>query len=83
MVTVCEFDHRLADEGWTIALDPGTATVEWTPPPWLDPTQTPRVNQLRRPSRSARGRPRLSTRPGRAGRGRSSSSAAPEAADPP
>ncbi|GAB2909047.1 HNH endonuclease signature motif containing protein [Rhodococcus aerolatus] len=84
MVTVCEFDHRLADEGWTITLDPATATVEWTPPPWLDPTRTPRVNQLRRPSRTPRGRPRLSTRPGRAGAvRRTRPSTAPEAAEPP
>lgn len=84
MATVCELDHRLVDEGWTVALNPDTATVEWTPPTWIDPTQTPRVNSLRRPSRTTGGRPRLSSRDRSGGAGaRRHARPAPGAPQPP
>ncbi|MCX6503516.1 MAG: HNH endonuclease signature motif containing protein, partial [Microbacterium sp.] len=42
LCTTCH--HRIHDDGWDIHIDgTGTnATVWFIPPPWLDPTQTPR-----------------------------------------
>ena len=40
---LCRYHHRSFDrDGWTVHIR--NQTPEWTPPPWLDPTQTPRRN---------------------------------------
>ena len=40
---LCGWHHReYAKRGWTVHIRHGV--VEWTPPAWLDPTQTPRHN---------------------------------------
>ena len=46
LALVCGHHHReFAKRGWTITITDGLP--HWTPPPWLDPTQTPRRNTMR------------------------------------
>ncbi len=41
---LCGHHHRNFERlGWTVTMTPGTP--HWTPPHWIDPTQTPRTNQ--------------------------------------
>jgi hypothetical protein len=45
---LCGFHHREHPRlGWTCRMLDGTP--HWTPPPWLDPTQTPRRNRVHDP----------------------------------
>jgi hypothetical protein len=47
-VLACRYDHRLRPEqGWRAARIDGRAA--WIPPPWIDPEQRPRYNNLHRP----------------------------------
>ena len=49
LVLVCGFHHRTIHHGgWQVTL--GTDAHPWfTPPPWIDPTRTPRPAHTRRP----------------------------------
>ncbi len=45
---VCGHHHRnFTPQGWTSTLPNNRPT--WTPPTWIDPTQTPRHNHLHDP----------------------------------
>ncbi len=47
---LCGFHHREHPKlGWTCHMIDGTP--HWTPPPWLDPDQTPRRNRVHEPLR--------------------------------
>jgi hypothetical protein len=47
---LCGYHHREHPTlGWTCRMINGTP--HWTPPPWLDPTQTPRPNHVHQPLR--------------------------------
>jgi hypothetical protein len=40
---VCSYHHRHFDRlGWAVTMTDGVP--EWIPPPWIDPTRTPRRN---------------------------------------
>ncbi|MET1005803.1 MAG: DUF222 domain-containing protein [Propionibacteriaceae bacterium] len=44
LTLLCRYHHtRFAQHGWTCALN-SDGIVEWTPPRWIDATQTPQVN---------------------------------------
>ena len=46
LTLLCGHHHReFAKRGWTITITNGLP--HWTPPPWIDPTQTPRRNTMR------------------------------------
>jgi hypothetical protein len=46
---LCRYDHdHHVTAGWTCHMINGTP--HWTPPPWIDPTQTPRRNHAHNPN---------------------------------
>jgi len=43
LTLLCGFHHREFENlGWTCSIRKGLP--QWRPPPWIDPTQTPRIN---------------------------------------
>jgi hypothetical protein len=47
LTLACGYHHGLIEHGWTIHMI--NHAPHWTPPPWIDPTRTPRRNHAHDP----------------------------------